>query len=148
QALVSILNDILDLSKIESGKMILDEIDFSVAQLLQDVLRIFDIPVREKRLILRADVCGECSWVHGDPMRLRQILINLIGNAVKFTAEGAVDVSIFRPAPGFLQFEIRDTGIGIPAEKLTAIFEPFTQADGSHTRRFGGTGLGLAITRR
>jgi CheY-like chemotaxis protein len=88
------------------------------------------------------------AWVRGDPLRLRQILTNLVGNAVKFTPQGSLQVIVSPTAPDRLEFEVRDTGIGIPADKLNSIFEPFTQADGSHTRQFGGTGLGLTITRR
>jgi CheY-like chemotaxis protein len=86
--------------------------------------------------------------VRGDPLRLRQVLVNMIGNAVKFTLEGRVDVRVTPPRRGIVRFEVRDTGIGIPRDKLDTIFEAFTQADGSHTRRFGGSGLGLTITRR
>jgi len=149
QSLVAILNDILDLSKIEAGKLSLDETDFDVRDTLQEVLRMFDIALREKHLELAVSVGPDCPrWVYGDPVRLRQVLVNLVGNAVKFTASGAVIVTVRRVDDGRLRFDIADSGIGIPAEKLQSIFEPFTQADGSHTRRFGGTGLGLTITRR
>ncbi len=149
QALVAILNDILDLSKMEAGKLNLDEIDFDLREAVQDVLRMFDIPFRQKQLELAVAVCDACPrWVHGDPIRLRQVLVNLVGNAVKFTASGAVVVTVAAPQSGWLRVDIADSGIGVPPEKLQSIFEPFTQADGSHTRRFGGTGLGLTITRR
>jgi signal transduction histidine kinase/CheY-like chemotaxis protein len=148
QALVAILNDILDLSKMEAGKLRLDEIDFDLRETLQEVLRMFDIAFREKQLELAVAVLKCPRWVHGDPIRLRQVLINLVGNAVKFTPSGAVIVTVTAAENGWLRFDIADSGIGVPPDKLHSIFEPFTQADGSHTRRFGGTGLGLTITRR
>jgi signal transduction histidine kinase/ActR/RegA family two-component response regulator len=149
QSLITILNDILDLSKIEAGKMNLEAIDFDLQAVFAEALRIFDIAVRERGLPLRLEFAPDCpSWVRGDPVRLRQVLVNLVGNAVKFTAEGWIRVSASLPREGMVQFEVRDTGIGIPPEKLNSIFEAFTQADGSHTRQFGGTGLGLTITRR
>jgi signal transduction histidine kinase/ActR/RegA family two-component response regulator len=149
QSLVTILNDILDLSKIEAGKMTLEAIDFELADTVRQAMRIFDSTVRQKGLNLRLAVAPDCSeWVRGDPARLRQVLVNLIGNAVKFTSEGSVLVWVETAGPGILRFAVQDTGIGIPPEKVGAIFEAFTQADGSHTRRFGGTGLGLTITRR
>jgi two-component system, sensor histidine kinase len=105
--------------------------------------------VRQKHLDLRYSFAPGCpEWASGDPARLRQVLVNLIGNAVKFTDAGSVEVLVETAGPGGLQFAVRDTGIGIPPEKIGDIFDAFTQADGSHTRRFGGTGLGLTITRR
>ena len=149
QSLVTLLNDILDLSKIEAGKMTLEAIDFDLRKNVQEPLRTFDIGVREKNLRLDLVMAPGCpAWVRGDPLRLRQILTNLVGNAVKFTLQGSLQVIVSPTAPDRLEFEVRDTGIGIPADKLNSIFEPFTQADGSHTRQFGGTGLGLTITRR
>jgi two-component system, sensor histidine kinase len=149
QSLVAILNDILDLSKIEAGKMSLDETDFDLRETVQEVLRMFEIAIREKHLELAVSVCPACPrWVHGDPVRLRQVLVNLVGNAIKFTAVGAVVVTVTGAGEGRLRFDIADSGIGVPPDKLQSIFDPFTQADGSHTRRFGGTGLGLTITRR
>src|SRR4029077_10975995 len=104
--------------------------------------------VRAKNLELGVVVAGDCpQWVRGDPVRLRQILVNLVGNAVKFTAAGSVRLTLNRVGD-LLRFEVRDTGIGITEKQMETVFEPFTQADGSHTRQFGGTGLGLAITRR
>ena len=149
QSLVALLNDILDLSKIEAGKMTLEAIDFDLRKNVQEPLRTFDIAIREKNLRFDLVMAAGCpAWVRGDPLRLRQILTNLVGNAVKFTPKGSLQVIVSPTAPGRLEFEVRDTGIGIPADKLNSIFEPFTQADGSHTRQFGGTGLGLTITRR
>ncbi|MBZ5607998.1 MAG: response regulator [Acidobacteriia bacterium] len=148
-SLTSILNDILDLSKIEAGKMAIESVAFDLQSILRECLRIFEVAVREKGLRLGLKIAPDCpAWVWGDPVRLRQVLINLIGNAVKFTLQGEVQLSVSAPAAGSIRFEVRDTGIGVPREKLDAIFEAFTQADGSHTRRFGGSGLGLTITRR
>jgi PAS domain S-box-containing protein len=149
QSLIAILNDILDLSKIEAGKMTLETIDFDLRGTFREALRTFDLPIRAKNLELRLSVAADCpAWVQGDPVRLRQVLVNLVGNAVKFTTEGRVEVSICPSAPGVMRLEVRDTGIGIAPAQLSTIFEAFTQGDGSHTRQFGGTGLGLAITRR
>jgi CheY-like chemotaxis protein len=115
----------------------------------RDCLRMFEFAVREKQLDLRLDLAPGCpAWVRADPVRLRQILVNLVGNAIKFTAAGSVTVTLAPGTGDLVRFEIRDTGIGIAAGKLNSIFDAFTQADGSHTRQFGGTGLGLTITRR
>jgi signal transduction histidine kinase/ActR/RegA family two-component response regulator len=149
QSLVRLLDEILDLSKIEAGKMTIEALDFDLNSMVEDALRIFQFPVREKNLTLRLDWDDSCpKWVRGDPVRLRQVLINLAGNAVKFTAAGGVRVSVRPCAEGLLQFAVEDTGIGIAPDKREAIFDAFTQADGSHTRQFGGSGLGLTITRR
>ena len=155
QSLVTILNDILDLSKIEAGKMTLEAIQVDLQSLLREAVQVFDIALRQKGLALDVSVAPQCPpVVRGDPVRLRQVLVNLVGNAVKFTRVGSVAISVrlvedrSTAGSGMLRIEVRDTGIGIPASKLTSIFEAFTQADGSHTRRFGGTGLGLTITRR
>jgi len=153
QSLVVILNDILDLSKIEVGKMTLEAIEFELEGLLHDTLRIFDIAVASKHLEMRVAIAPQCPRVLcGDPVRLRQIIVNLVGNAVKFTQSGSVTVKVglgeTRAGTPNFRFEVADTGIGIPPEKLGVIFDAFTQADGSHTRKFGGTGLGLTITRR
>lgn len=148
-SLTAILNDILDLSRMEAGKLKIDSVPFNLREMLRDGLWIFEQAVEEKGLRLTMDVAADCPQnVLGDPVRLRQVLINLVGNAVKFTLEGEVGVTVSAPVPGSLCFEVRDTGIGIPKDKLEVIFEAFTQADGSHTRRFGGSGLGLTITRR
>ena len=149
QSLLTILNDILDLSKIEAGKMTIEAIDFDLTATLRESMRIFETTVQQKGLDLRLIVSpGVPAWVRGDPARLRQVLVNLIGNAVKFTDQGRVQVLIEPGGAEVLRFAVEDTGIGIPPAKLGDIFEAFTQADGSHTRRFGGTGLGLTITRR
>ncbi len=150
ESLLTILNDILDFSKIEAGKMGLDSIPFRIRDVLGDTVRILAIRAEEKGLELIFRVAPDVpALVAGDPNRLRQILSNLIGNAVKFTTAGEVVVSVERCAgrqEGTLAFEVRDTGIGIPAAQQEHIFEAFVQADGSITRQHGGTGLGLAIS--
>jgi len=159
QSLITLLNDILDLSKLEAGKMTIELIGFDLRSLVREALQIFAIAVREKNLDLLLDLAPDCpAWVRGDPGRLRQVLINLVGNAVKFTPAGSIHVTVGAPGqsmPGqdlleqdMVHLEIRDTGIGVAPDKLKSIFDAFTQADGSHTRRFGGTGLGLTITQR
>ena len=168
--LLSIINDILDYSKIEAGKLIIDNISFNPMQLIQETVDILAIKAFEKGLELICDVDpGLPAQVIGDPVRWRQILINLLGNAIKFTEKGEVVVIVKvttastgmistpinlnqepgqsgRP-PQALSIVVRDTGIGIPREKLTHIFERFTQADSSTTRTYGGTGLGLTIAK-
>ncbi|MCX6626916.1 MAG: ATP-binding protein, partial [Candidatus Solibacter sp.] len=149
QALVTLLNDILDLSKMEAGKLTIEAIVCDLPALARDCLRMFEFAVREKELELRLELAPGCPvWVRADPVRLRQILVNLVGNAIKFTAAGSVTVLLTPRDGDLLCFEVRDTGIGIAEGKLHSIFDAFTQADGSHTRQYGGTGLGLTITRR
>ncbi len=148
-SLTAILNDILDLSRLEAGKLKIESVAFELGDTLRDALLIFNLAVKEKGLALTLDVSPDCPQrVLGDPVRLRQVLINLVGNAVKFTPEGEVRVVVLTPRPGLVRIDVRDTGIGIAKNKLEPIFEAFTQADGSHTRRFGGSGLGLTITKR
>ena len=151
-ALLTVINDILDFSKIEAGKLELEPVPFDLPGLVGEALRALAIRAEERGLELALRVApGVPQAVVGDPGRLRQVLINLVGNAIKFTTEGEVVVTVEpdHDAPRGdrvgLRFSVADTGIGIPAAKLGAIFEPFEQADGSTTRRFGGTGLGLAI---
>ncbi len=153
ESLLSVLNDILDFSKIEAGKLNLEVIDFDLPLLLSDLAASMAIRAREKGIEL---VCGWNSDVpeqlRGDPGRLRQVLTNLLGNAVKFTHEGEVTlrVSVQEQTEEEVQlrFSVRDTGIGFPGEKKSLLFEKFSQADASTTRKYGGTGLGLAITRQ
>jgi signal transduction histidine kinase/DNA-binding response OmpR family regulator len=152
-SLLTVINDILDFSKIEAGKMDLDPVHFNVRDLLEETVRSLALRAHEKSLELTLEVAEEVpDYLIGDPVRVRQVLLNLIGNAVKFTASGEVGVSArlesVHDAQVDLSFAVRDTGIGIPADKQSAIFEPFSQADGSTTRRFGGTGLGLTISTR
>jgi signal transduction histidine kinase/DNA-binding response OmpR family regulator len=152
-SLLAIVNDILDLSKIEAGKLTLERVDFDLRAVVDESLRALALRAQEKGLELVSD-CDPAlpRRVCGDPVRLRQVLLNLAGNAIKFTERGEVVVSV-RPAPApgdelGLALTVSDTGIGIALEKQQSIFEPFTQADTSTTRRFGGTGLGLTICRQ
>ena len=152
-SLLNLLNDILDLSKIEAGKMSLERIPFDVRVLLDDCIKAHQPKARENGVALGWEVSSDVpATMAGDPLRVHQILSNLISNAVKFTEHGSVSVRIESEcAPGgelTLRFTVRDTGTGIPADKLPFIFDKFTQADGSVSRRFGGTGLGLAITKK
>ena len=151
--LLKLLNDILDLSKIEAGKLSLESIDFNVRRVIDDTVELFSLDARNKGLFLNAAPDGEgVGSVRGDPVRLRQILINLVGNALKFTERGWVTIGMRQLAtsPGqvMLRFQVSDTGIGIDAAKRQAIFDAFTQADASTTRKHGGTGLGLTISRQ
>ena len=154
EALLSVINDVLDFSKIEAGRVILDQQVFDLHGLLDSAVRLLAARAFEKEIRLECQVLpGVPRWVRGDPGRLRQILNNLIGNAVKFTERGSVEVSVRvtgqRPASRTtLAFAVRDTGIGIARDKIETIFEEFSQGDMTTTRRFGGTGLGLAIARR
>lgn|GEM_PF-5304078 len=151
--LLELINDILDLSKVEAGRLELDNVRFSLKDLLRRIMDIMIHRARERGLVLDLEVAeGTPDWLMGDPKRLRQILINLIGNAIKFTHAGRVSIHVEKNAgrsePGALMLCVEDTGIGIAADKQERIFESFTQADTSTTREYGGTGLGLAITRR
>ena len=151
ESLLSLLNDILDLSKIEAGKMTLDSVDFDLQQLVNDTMKMFSFPAHQKRLELLLDIAGTLpSAVVGDPLRLRQVLTNLLGNAIKFTEAGEVMLRIEATAGAdndtALHFIVSDTGIGIPKERRDQVFESFVQGDGSSTRKFGGTGLGLTIS--
>ncbi len=149
-SLLTILNDVLDFSKIEAGRMELNPIEFALRQHVEETARIFSVAAKEKKLKLEVAIPPEVpDRVVGDPDRLRQVLVNLVGNAIKFTSEGSVTVAIEIEAEesqaATLRFAVRDTGIGIAADKQELIFEAFRQADGSTTRKYGGTGLGLAI---
>lgn len=152
--LLEVINEILDFSKIEAGHMTLQPIACELRQVLEATCRILESRAAEKSLALRLALADELpAHVVLDPVRLRQVLINLLGNAIKFTERGAITVDVQRRPSGpggacKLVFRVRDTGIGIPKEKWAGIFDAFSQADGSITRRFGGTGLGLAICRR
>ena len=147
--LLRILNDILDFSKIEAGKMDLENICFDLHGCLQEATNLMLAPASQKGLTLACDIAPDVPrTVRGDPVRLRQVILNLIGNSVKFTASGGIAVRAEPDGSHAVHFSVRDTGIGIPAEKQRAIFDAFSQADGSITRRFGGTGLGLSISAR
>jgi signal transduction histidine kinase/CheY-like chemotaxis protein len=151
ESLLTVLNDVLDMSKIEAGKLRLEELPFAVEELLEEATRTLAIKAHQKGLELVCEVAsGIPPWVSGDPGRLRQVVLNLVGNAIKFTDAGEI---VLRVTPQeiadqsvILHFEVQDTGIGISREKQVIIFEAFRQADVSTTRKYGGTGLGLAIS--
>ncbi|MGA7903960.1 MAG: PAS domain S-box protein, partial [Terrimicrobiaceae bacterium] len=150
--LLDLINDILDLSKVESGHLVLESIDFDLGEVLDKTLEMMAIRAHEKGLELALRIAPEIpTALVGDPARLRQVLINLIGNAIKFTAQGEVIVRVERDpedaAAGALRFAVCDTGIGVPEESRELIFAPYSQVDTSTTRKFGGSGLGLAISR-
>jgi len=153
-SLLALLNDVLDLSKIESGKMALEKSPFHLPQVITESIRSHELKARQKGIELREQIDrGMPFEIVGDELRIRQIVANLLSNAVKFTEQGSVTVRLRSsrgPREGTLQLrlEVADTGTGIPAEKLPIIFEKFTQADGSISRKYGGTGLGLTITKR
>jgi signal transduction histidine kinase len=148
--LLSLINDILDLSKIEAGKMTLHIETFGIGALISEVLTTVQpmLDARQNRLEVKGvDTVGEIA---SDPTRLRQVLMNLLSNAAKFTENGVIRVAVRREAAAAgesVVFEVEDTGIGMTAEQIEKLFVEFVQADGSTTRRFGGTGLGLAISR-
>jgi signal transduction histidine kinase/CheY-like chemotaxis protein len=169
ESLLMIINDILDFSKIEAGRLDLEETDCDVREVVHGVTSLLAGGAREKGITLRTTIAPDVpGGLRGDPVRLGQILLNLVGNAIKFTERGGVEIRVERGEPraerasrvplplhaprsslhGPLVFTVRDTGIGIPQHVRARLFEPFIQADGSTSRRFGGTGLGLAIARR
>ena len=148
-SLLAIINDILDISKIEAGKLEVEALEIDPEEAVDSVLQLFGDRARSKTL----DLCGSIATppgltVQADPVRLGQVLANLVNNALKFTEAGGVTVALTREGEGWLRFAVSDTGIGIPADKLGTIFESFSQADQSTTRTHGGTGLGLAIARQ
>ena len=151
--LLSIINDILDISKIEAGQMAMESTDFHLSSILDNVRSIVAEQARAKGLEVEVDPNGVPRWLRGDPTRLRQALLNYAGNAVKFTEAGSICIraQLLGDAADEelrVRFEVQDTGIGIPPEQLPRLFDDFEQADASTTRKYGGTGLGLAITRR
>jgi CheY-like chemotaxis protein len=151
-SLLAIINDILDFSKIESGKLDLECIDFKLRKSIEPTLKTLASRAQQKGLELNCMIDPDVpEALAGDPSRLRQVLVNLLGNSLKFTDTGEVNLRVRQEFENGgsvkLHFSVQDTGIGIPSEKLASIFEAFTQADGSTTRRYGGTGLGLAISR-
>jgi CheY-like chemotaxis protein len=152
KSLLVIINDILDFSKIEAGKFIIEQIPFSPAALMQGVVDLYRVRALEKGIVLKLDLpeSGPAA-LSGDPTRLRQIMLNLVDNAIKFTLEGEVALNahyIIEADHVLCRFTVTDTGIGIPAEAQAYLFEAFSQADSSTTRRFGGTGLGLTVSRQ
>ncbi len=154
ESLLEIINDILDLSKIEAGQTELEAIDFDLPTLLESVTTIVSLRADEQETTIRTHIDSDVPfYLNGDPTRLRQILLNLVGNAVKFTSKGQVEITVSTksqsgPDPEQLLFAIKDNGIGIPADKQQLIFESFTQADSLTTRKYGGTGLGLTICQK
>lgn len=155
EALMAVINDILDFSKVESGSLTLESLEFSISSLIQELSAMFYPQAITKGLSLNIDVDEAVPrQVKGDEARLRQILINLISNAIKFTEKGEVSlhVSVHTLSPeedvAELEFEVRDSGIGMSREQISQLFKPFSQGDSSTTRRYGGTGLGLAICKR
>jgi two-component system sensor histidine kinase/response regulator len=151
--LLSLINDILDLAKIEAGHLELEEIDFDLRDLVEQTTEMLALRAHGRGLEMGCYIAPDVpTSLVGDPNRLRQIFINLLGNAIKFTEQGEVVLRVTREPgaaePGHLRFGVSDTGIGIPQDKLGAIFESFTQADSSTTRKYGGTGLGLTISQR
>jgi len=154
EALLAIVNNILDFSKIESGKMEIERVPFGLGLCLEEALDIFAMQAADKNIDLGYCIAPDVPpWLVGDVTRLWQVIANLINNAIKFTPRGSVGVEVKRTGPAtggrfFLEFTVRDTGIGIPPERMGRLFKAFSQVDSSTTRRFGGTGLGLAICQR
>ncbi|CAO3357217.1 ATP-binding protein [Azospirillum palustre] len=157
--LMTILNDVLDFSKIEAGQLTLEEIDFSLPRLVDDVVQLFLVRAAAKGLSLSASIADDTPrHIRGDPTRLRQVLFNLVSNAIKFTDRGTIEIAVWSPdppadaapadAPVTLRFEVEDNGIGMTPEQSARLFDAFVQADVSTSRKYGGTGLGLAICKR
>jgi signal transduction histidine kinase/CheY-like chemotaxis protein/HPt (histidine-containing phosphotransfer) domain-containing protein len=154
-SLLALLNSILDFSKIEAGKLELEEIDYDICDLVEQAIDSLGVQAQKKRILLLSHISKDVpQMVNGDPVRLKQVIINLIGNSLKFTEKGEVVLKLDKypsegdTGPFSVQLSVSDTGAGIPADKIDKIFESFTQVDGSTTRKYGGTGLGLAITKR
>jgi signal transduction histidine kinase len=151
--LLTVINDVLDFSKIEAGKLNLETVNFGLRENLAQTLKAFAVRAQQKGLDLSLHVDPQVvDLVSGDPVRLRQIIVNLLGNAFKFTSSGGVMLSVQRESQDgddmVVRFIVKDSGIGIPLERQKEIFSAFTQADSSTTRKYGGTGLGLTISRR
>jgi len=153
ESLLAVINDVLDFSKIEAGKLNLETVNFSLRESLAHTLKAFALRAHDKGLDLDLDVDAQVvDLVAGDPVRLRQIIVNLVGNAIKFTSTGGILLSVQMESQDgediVVRFTVKDSGIGIPLERQKEIFSAFTQADNSTTRQYGGTGLGLTISRR
>ncbi|MBF0199196.1 MAG: response regulator, partial [Planctomycetes bacterium] len=149
--LLAIVNDILDYSKIETGKMKLDHIEFDLFRLIRSITKVFQLKAKDKNLVFELNIDDNIGQnVKGDPNRIRQIITNLLGNAMKFTDQGKVSLILKLESDEeeqqVIRVEVKDTGIGITEEKINVIFESFSQADTSTTRKYGGTGLGLSIS--
>ena len=152
-SLLTVINDILDFSKIEAGRLDFEIIDFALQQTIDETVKLFAREARRKNITLKSHIHRKVpAYLRGDPSRLRQILINLMSNAIKFTESGGITVSVMPEGKDedsvCVRFEVTDTGLGIPAEAQAYLFDAFSQADGSTTRKYGGTGLGLAICKK
>ncbi|MBF0602904.1 MAG: CHASE domain-containing protein [Nitrospirae bacterium] len=149
EGLLALINDILDLSKIEAGQLELEAIPFNPVELVQDIVDMLKIKALEEGTGITLEIdTGMFRQVVGDPQRIQQVLINLLSNAIKFTQKGKITIAVTKTGQSSLRFSVSDTGIGIPEDRQKIIFEPFKQADTSTTRRFGGTGLGLSICQK
>ena len=151
-SLLTIINDILDISKLEAGRLVLEDIAFDLRKLMEETVSLLEPKAREKGVALSLRVDDRLGGrLRGDPTRIRQILFNLIGNAIKFTRRGSVTIDVAcepTKRSAALRIEVTDTGIGIPADAISRLFTKFSQADATVARRFGGTGLGLAISKQ
>jgi two-component system CheB/CheR fusion protein len=150
--LLNIIDDVLDVSKVEADKIEIELIEFSLPDLIQDIRELFELRAQEKGLLFKTNIKNKIpEYIKGDPTRIRQILTNIIGNSIKFTAQGEVALNIsFKSInqKSILDFEVTDTGVGLNPESRDRIFKPFSQVDASTTRKFGGTGLGLHLSRK
>ncbi len=150
ETLLALINDILDISKIEAGQLELETLNFNLAELIKDTSEILSLQAKDKGLALNLEPepFPTDAWVSGDPTRVQQVLLNLLSNAIKFTQDGRISILFMQNPQGMISISISDTGIGIPIEKQERLFQPFTQADASISRQYRGTGLGLAICRQ
>jgi len=149
EILLALINDILDLSKLESGKVTLDARPVDVRAVASEVTQLMSGQAQQKKLLLKQTVAAEVpEWFRGDATRLKQIFLNLVGNAMKFTHRGSVRIDVVQVEKGWVECTVKDTGIGIPPDRVNKLFEKFSQVDSSISRRYGGTGLGLAICKR
>jgi CheY-like chemotaxis protein len=152
-ALLGLINDVLDLARVESGKLTLEQVDFDLGDLVARLSETIVVRARQKELVFSARIEPDVpTMLNGDPLRLRQVLVNLIGNATKFTERGSIKLTVScdlsTSEPGSIQFSVADTGIGIAPRDLEQIFASFAQADSSTARKYGGSGLGLSIARQ
>ena len=148
QLLLTVINDLLDFSKIEAGKLSTERVDMTLSEMLQDLEETLGLRARGKNIALNIVTDSDVPYViRSDPTRLRQILLNIIGNSIKFTQHGSVDVNVQLTDDQMLMFTVADTGLGMSPEDAQNIFEPYSQGSTSVTRKFGGTGLGLSISK-